>query len=581
MAENLRTITVSVRNVLGVRAADLTVAPGEIALVGGLNAAGKSSLLEAIAACVRGTHAARGVTTKKDAAALVHEGESIGSVSLDYEDGAVRVVWPEATTAQSGRPIPLGSDIGIGVRPISDMTAKERMAELAPRLRIEPTREELVAWFDTHVPQADRPSIAVIDKLWEVIDTSGWDAAYAKAKQTGTELTGEWRGITGEMWGEKKAATWTPPMLVPGEAYDLEAEQALLREAQNALEKKLGAAAVSAERQAEARRIEQEMPYLERAAAEADAAATAALAELEGLLQGSVVTDGADPTGARAIITGEHGPAPCPACKTPLTARIAPDGDLHLLGYDPASAKAIRAAQEARKNQTAALKVAEAKAKTAQQVAARALADLDAARRLAAEVAKALSAGVPTEEELEALRAEVARRQARVAAIEKGIKAKACYRKWRLNDVLTQALAPAPAGVRGWVAGARIEAFQEELATLAAHAKWPTPSVDVTGEMTMGGRAIGLCSESERWRANLIIAAALARRERACILLVDRMDVLVKQQRPGVFHLLRHIGIPAICAISMPDPESMPNLAAAGYGATYWMEKGVLRPFGK
>ncbi len=85
---SLRVLNLTARNVMGVRAVDITPAAGEpVVLVTGANGAGKSSVLEAIWLALGGRAAA------KDVAHPIRDGETTAEVRLDLGDIIVTRTW--------------------------------------------------------------------------------------------------------------------------------------------------------------------------------------------------------------------------------------------------------------------------------------------------------------------------------------------------------------------------------------------------------------------------------------------------------------------------------------------------------
>src|SRR5580765_6306713 len=122
MTEPLR---LRVRNFMGVQRADIDISG--IVLVSGINGSGKSSLCEAAACVMCSSPLARGMTSKKAAAALLRHGTDKGSISLDYGPGSVRITYPDCEIEQTGRPETLGTSLGIGSARFMALSASERV----------------------------------------------------------------------------------------------------------------------------------------------------------------------------------------------------------------------------------------------------------------------------------------------------------------------------------------------------------------------------------------------------------------------------------------------------------------------
>ena len=57
-------------------------------------------------------------------------------------------------------------------------------------------------------------------------------------------------------------------------------------------------------------------------------------------------------------------------------------------------------------------------------------------------------------------------------------------------------------------------------------AGWKLPVIDGDMNITVGGRPYGLLSESEKWRADYLLAEAISHVSGRRLLVLDRMDVL-------------------------------------------------------
>ncbi|MBF0138613.1 MAG: AAA family ATPase, partial [Magnetococcales bacterium] len=104
-----KTLTISIENFGGIEAAIMDINPG-LTLLAGANGAGKTTVLRALAACIRSDTVmpillddGKEALLKKESHLLVR-GKS-GSVTLTGEQGMRRVTWP-ANTAKGTGPFP-------------------------------------------------------------------------------------------------------------------------------------------------------------------------------------------------------------------------------------------------------------------------------------------------------------------------------------------------------------------------------------------------------------------------------------------------------------------------------------------
>ena len=150
--------TLHVRNFLGIKKADVPL--DKIVLVAGVNGAGKSSLIEALSAIALETPLARGMRTKAAAAKLLHIGADAGSISLDWAGGGRRIVYPQAEIEAAGKPVEIGSSLGIGSAKLMDLKADARMSQMTVRFGLEPNIDDLRKWFE------DKPETGIACLLY-------------------------------------------------------------------------------------------------------------------------------------------------------------------------------------------------------------------------------------------------------------------------------------------------------------------------------------------------------------------------------------------------------------------------------
>lgn len=556
-----------VRNTLGVKAAELELAG--IIMVAGRNGAGKSSLLEALACATLGTAAARGMTTKKAQAAVLHEGATAGSTSLDWITGTQRVTWPDGKVESSGGPPPrqLGTPLGIGAVLWSSLDAKARAAEFAQRAGGQPTLGDIATYLEEN---GGDPADAA--GLLERVDVSGWDAVHKTATEAATKKRGAWEQVTKERWGPEKAKGWRPGTLLVDEDYTVEGVQADLAQARAALEKMVAAGAVDQGRIEALRPRAKDLPdHQAREAAvraqlsEVRQAKTALSVQRQDMLRGS-----SDLAHA------------CPHCRKGVDVQLDPAGGV--VGLTKSPKPTMTADQLAdHQRQTREVSAAEAEAQRTidnleselMEVVALVKDAADAQRRL--EHLEKLAATAPDSDGLARARLLVTTLEERVKAVEAMIAAGEIYRDWDKMQPLIQALSPS--GVRAVAARRALESWNGQLLAISGAAGMGEVMLTDDLALQMNGRPFALLSESERWRCDAVMSMALARQEGSSLLLLDRLDVLVADARPGVFKALLPLGLPAVvigCSVKDRAPETLPHLKKAGIGSVWWMDAGTL-----
>jgi hypothetical protein len=198
------TIAAKVRNVRGCEHADLALDP--IALVAGVNATGKSSIAQSIAAALSGETLPIEGLNKSTAGYLVRTGAGNARVEVQGAHGSVSVDWPAASPLTVGD-APGASLWATGLWSLATVSAKERARVLSLYLKADPTLEDVQEALREHEWPDD-----VIAMVWKQIEQQGWDAALEKFRQRGAENKGRWRQLTGVNYGSRIAATYRPDL---------------------------------------------------------------------------------------------------------------------------------------------------------------------------------------------------------------------------------------------------------------------------------------------------------------------------------------------------------------------------------
>ncbi|MEY4299253.1 MAG: hypothetical protein RIR25_489, partial [Verrucomicrobiota bacterium] len=238
----------SVKNILGLREAEMPIAG--ITIVAARNGAGKSSLLQALAAAALAEPKMRGVNRKSEFSRIVRDGEAAGSVTLDWGDGWQRVIYPDGTFDSGGRSMPAPvTALGIGHTRLSALKPAERAQAVGALFGGEATVKDLAAFLlkasDGEISEAQAQAQAAA--TWEKrIVVNGWEACHNAAAEHATKLKGAWQQASGgQMFGAVKSRGWRPDILRPDREYTVEEAEAAVAVAREDLEKRIGDAAVS------------------------------------------------------------------------------------------------------------------------------------------------------------------------------------------------------------------------------------------------------------------------------------------------------------------------------------------------
>jgi hypothetical protein len=113
-----------------------------------------------------------------------------------------------------------------------------------------------------------------------------------------------------------------------------------------------------------------------------------------------------------------------------------------------------------------------------------------------------------------------------------------------------------------------IEQFNARLAWSAAETGWPQTAMNGEGNIMVGNRPYQLCSESEKWRADAMIAEALSHLSGINLLVLDRVDVLAPKHRPGLVQWCMRSDAQCILFATLKQkPEGI---------TAYWLERGEI-----
>jgi hypothetical protein len=539
---------ISVRNYRALQHADLECA--SIALVGGPNEAGKSSLAEAVAAALTGVAVPKHLELqKKDIRELMHHGAATASVAIIGQEGESRMAWPDCQLSASGSAPPRATPYAAGVVSLIDLKPDDRAAVLYTYLRAEPTREDLiVAMADSFLP-------ASIETVWKELETDGWDAVAARYVEARRNAGRDWAKLTGEQHGSDKAKNWEPPGWDPGLAgMTVEELQALVAEAAAAVETAIAGAAVDDSVLARLRGLAEQLDDR-----------TAVLDDAMRLLQEAAATMQAARSGRDRLpaVAPDNG-TECPHCHKPvlivgptLEKFVGVDAETNAKRKAAISDAEALISRAAMANQKAQMAAVSARTAVDEAAAAKRALDEQAGRRgSAGEVARARDTLALRSRDLEMV-------QRREAAAK-------LARDWQRANLLADLLGQG--GLRARKTGEAIEAMNVKLASLCEVAGWPLVRITAELGIRYGDRAASLVSDGARFRIRATLQIAMAQIDKSSMVVIDKADVLDVAGRNGLFRVLLDLGLPAlVCMTTLRDPP--PNLA--GHGGATWVIEGA------
>lgn len=559
----------------GVVHADIDLS-APITLIAGPNGAGKSSLKEAIGLAL-GMPAR--VAQKKDYAKLVTDGHKKARITLKHDGVTSSITLPAGKAEHID--IPGGEYLPYVLNPgaFAALDDKGRRKLLFALTKSSASPNATAALLLER--GADAAKVEAIKPLL----VNGFAAAQDQAKSYATESRGAWKAITGENYGSDKAEGWQvelPEGPVPTGA-ELDAIMAKHLAVTASIEKGVkylggleckreasaGYAARKATAEATAALLGRRQTKL--AATEADIAEwEPKLADMQTrLTEMEIGADGCD----------------CPGCG--LTLKI--------VGKKLQPFQGLKADVKAKTDLALELNTARKAMdllKRTQQNDLAAVAESQAAQKTLAAIMKEQIEVVDdglikrTEDALtgERLRAEQIRAEYNAKQERKNLfddadkiasKAAGHHEDVKAWSMIEKALAPD--GIPGEILAGALKPFNSALARASALAGWAEVQIDADMTITANGRSYGLLSESERWRADVLLALVIAQQSGLKLLLLDRFDVLDMHSRIQCMGLLltlakvEELESVVVCGTLKEPPTMLPADIKA-----YWIENKTL-----
>jgi tetratricopeptide (TPR) repeat protein len=578
-------------NFLGARAVDVKLAK-PIALFAGRNGAGKSSLQEAVRMALTGESVRVGL--KKDYGALVTEGQGSGFAEVEVD--GMRL-------AEYGVILPSGKGNHDESEALPYVLDGQRFARLDPNERRaflfglmglktdgKAVKERLTAtaapegakWTPRGCDPAKVEAIAPFLR-------AGFDAAQKEAQGRARECKASWKTITGgEAYGSVKAVSWqaAKPEVKADELAQARADLAAVENEIETETKRLG------ELQGRARQVAEQQTKLNGLRQQAGMYARyadklerdeAGLKELEAKVEATRAKAGMKPEQNTA-------PHPCPHCGGML---LIHDGQLEaweeetLPRYDAEAAsalpeyeRALKLMQSAVSNSKRDLEAADTAARTLKALEDEAGEPDDGADHIGALEQRIAAikhhrgnqqAAIRLIEEAERRAAEADEKTARASALHLDVQA------W---EAIADALAPS--GIPGEMLAEALEPINERLAMSSNTSEWLRINIgrdmDIfSAEEGAQPRAYVLLSESEKWRADAMIAEAIAHLSGVRLLVLDRFDVLDLKGREDLLYWLDELAATGAIDTALIFgtlkglPAQLPETVEA-----FWVESGVV-----
>lgn len=545
-------------NFRAIAAASLDVGQG-IVLCAGKNGAGKSTIAMALASLV-GPHPLPLGLKKIEGGKLVRSGAGAAHLELTWQGGSVGLTFPNGERSAEGNP-PRVSAYAAGIDSLLDRPIKDRTTVLADYLEIDPTKDEV-----TRHLAACGVETADIERLWTALGINGWDATAKSAAEKGANLKGRWEQVTNANYGSAKALSWRPDGWLPQwENIEPAVAEVALKSARERKEALVATRAVDTSEVERLRKLAAALPDRQAALGERRAALNEAQDSL------TKATDAHD-----ALPAGEPNKGmPCPHCRKAI---VAIKVNAAVTKYEKAAEvdEATLAEQRKVKGQAHGRMMDARRAADAARDALN-LADADVRESLRAQqdagkvktstvsdvdVQKAVDAVAQAETVLKAV---TARQQAEVLA-----------ETIALNQQIVDMLKPE--GLRKTKLQLALTGFNASLARLCKTAGWEPVALHPDLSFTYGGFPPPLASSGEQYRIRAAVQVAMALIDQSEIVILDATDTLDKAGKNGLFRILMAESLPALVCIKADAPDEVPDLAANGVGATWWVEGGAVHP---
>lgn len=539
----MKITNIAITNMLGISAANIAVTKPALMLAGA-NGAGKSSIAEAIkhalvAECDR-------VALKKEFNKLLHNGADAGHAIIGTSLGDYAVLLPEGKqTGAEG--LPFGLEFCLNPARFAALTAAEKRAFLFKLMGVKVTTQAIVAKL------AGRGVAATdIDAISPHL-ASGFEAAHKEAQSKARDAKAAWRAITGETYGAVKAATWEAPAVVVEEDA-INKVRAAIEALDGEIEAINGSLGALNE---QLKNIDQANANMHKREERLDALREHAgkFARIQDKLNRDTkeLTEWeakVKQTEEAAIGQQYNEPLTCPHCSGMVVVSAHEHAlEMYEGGTKPDAEAAAKLPEYTKARDLLRSAVANGQRDlAAAENAARNLAELEKEPVQAVESADAINAKITEAKETLAaakdyrktLAADLAnyeqtQRQANEASA-KTASAKAHHDDVVAWDLMADQLAPG--GIPAELLSEALEPFNAVMDGYDWIAEWPTVEIDENMELWVGGRPYVLRSESERWRADTLLALAIAKISGAKVVVLDRFDVLDLQGRADALYLL-------------------------------------------
>ncbi|MFZ4539918.1 AAA family ATPase, partial [Propionivibrio sp.] len=534
----MKLTAIQANNFLGARAVDVRLVK-PIALFAGANGSGKSSLQESVRMALTGESVR--VSLKKDYKQLVSEGADVGYAVVDYDAGdRAAITLPNGAHEFTNDCQPPSSlAFVLDAQRFARLPDNERRAFLFGLMGLKTDGESVTPRLIAKGCNASK-----VEQITPYL-RAGFDSAQKEAQAKARESKAAWKAATGgEAYGSVKAATWKAekPAGVAGNAEAMRVMMAGIEGELEAGTLRLGELA------------SWEKKCKEQSGRLAELRATAGkFARIQGKLNSDeaelkVWAAKVEETTAKASgVASKPTTFPCPCCGVILTHRLV---DGLAIEYVEPESKADPEAVANLPEYQKALKLFENSVANGK----RDLLSAESAARAIAEIEAAGLIEIPGEDEVIALKSLIdglkQRRTIHLAdmrAHEDSVRHSAesdkrtadaqqhheSVQQW---DAIADALAPS--GIPGEMLAEALGPINDRLSISSMASEWLRVAIHPDMQITYGERDFSLLSESEKWRADAMIAESVSFLSGVRLLVLDRVDVLDMTGREDLLYWL-------------------------------------------
>lgn len=576
---------------IGARSIDVPIET-PVAIFCGPNGAGKSSLAEAISAALTGDISR--VALKKEYGSIVTEGKKKAEVVLSTDHGECSIALPDGKW--QGLPVHMDA-MPYVLRPslFAEKKDTERRTFLFGLTGITLNSATVKAQLlDRGCHEKKIESILPMLR-------SGFPAACDFAKDKAKEAKGAWKAVTNETWGKDKGDGWEAEVpeydakrlalvteqltTVDGRIEEHSRTLGALQAKRDAFVKHTAAAESNATKAKELVRLTEKLAFDEAELAKAEQALIAAqqragTAPREGLVHD--LAHSLNESLRMAIPFGDmddHQRKQLADANAALASYEKQHGKIDQTGGDAESRAALPALTNARDLMKRSVDNDKRQMEEAKAAAA--------ALELSADVEKVTDEDVgATQRSLEAARQQrktlaeeqdKIRRQKIAADAAAETTKKAAQHHADVAEWLAIADQLAPDGIPGEMLATALKPINGHLAEYSQSTTWPAVTIDSDMTIRYGDRLYSLCSESEKWRADAMIAVAIAVLSGLKLVLLDRMDVLQVSARGDLLAWLDELADfgDLDTAITFGTLKQLPTGLSESTSA-FWIEGGTV-----